>query len=114
MTSKHCDNGIAMEMCIVSVRLIILGMARPDAPQELGLALSQARAVRVRSHLLGLLANSASWQDEDANEGVRGLDLHMAPKLNQINNGSMACLKSGYFCIIFPCAQVTFALLPKS
>eukprot|EP00913_Durusdinium_trenchii_P017728 g16660.t1 len=53
------------------LRLTILGMARPDAPHELGVALSQARAVRVRSHLLGLLANSTQWQDEDATEGVR-------------------------------------------
>ena len=50
-------------------RLSILGMARPDAPPELGLALSQARAVRVRSHLLGLLANCPAWEDEHAIDG---------------------------------------------
>lgn len=49
-------------------------MARPDAPPELGLALSQARAVRVRSHLLGLLANCPAWEDEHAiDRGVRHL-----------------------------------------
>jgi len=54
------------------LRLSILGMARPDAPPELGLALSQARAVRVRSHLLGLLANCPAWEDEHAiDRGVR-------------------------------------------
>ena len=59
----------------MSARLSILGMARPDAPPELGLALSQARAVRVRSHLLGLLANCPAWQDEEAMDGgVRCLD----------------------------------------
>lgn len=50
-------------------RLSVLGMARPDAPPELGLALSQARAVRVRSHLLGLLANCPAWEDEHAIDG---------------------------------------------
>ena len=34
-------------------------MARPDAPPDLGLALSQARAVRVRAQLLELLATEA-------------------------------------------------------
>ena len=51
-------------------------MARPDAPPELGLALSQARAVRVRSHLLGLLSelSSCQWQEEEAMDcGVRAL-----------------------------------------
>jgi hypothetical protein len=63
-------------------RLSIVGMARPDAPPELGLALSQARAVRVRSHLLGLLSelselselSSCQWQEEEAMDcGVRAL-----------------------------------------
>ena len=46
-------------------------MARPDAPPELGLALSQARAASVRSHLLGLLSASAAWQGEDPSDGLR-------------------------------------------
>ena len=60
-------------------RLSIVGTARPDAPPELGLALSQARAVRVRSHLLGLLSelselSSCQWQEEEAMDcGVRAL-----------------------------------------
>ncbi|CAL1150875.1 unnamed protein product [Cladocopium goreaui] len=59
------------------LRLSIVGTARPDAPPELGLALSQARAVRVRSHLLGLLSelselSSCQWQEEEAMDcGVR-------------------------------------------
>lgn len=57
------------------LRLSIVGMARPDAPPELGLALSQARAVRVRSHLLDLLSELSScprWQEEEAMDcGVR-------------------------------------------
>ena len=53
------------------LRLTIVGMARPDAPPELGLALSQARAVSVRSHLLGLLSASAAWQGEDPSDGLR-------------------------------------------
>eukprot|EP00435_Cladocopium_sp_Y103_P014937 s3895_g3.t1 len=54
------------------LRLSIVGMARPDAPPELGLALSQARAVRVRSHLLGLLSSCQAWQEEEAMDcGVR-------------------------------------------
>lgn len=57
------------------LRLTIVGMARPDAPPELGLALSQARAVSVRSHLLGLLSASAAWQGEDPSDGLRSWDV---------------------------------------
>ncbi|CAJ1367897.1 unnamed protein product [Effrenium voratum] len=46
------------------LKLIVRGMARPDAPPDLGLALSQARAVRVRAQLLELLATEEPWQQE--------------------------------------------------
>ncbi|CAE7198334.1 unnamed protein product [Symbiodinium microadriaticum] len=49
--------------------LLVRGYARPEAPPDLGIALSQARAARVRSHLLGLLG-PGRWQ-EDATEGLR-------------------------------------------
>ena len=48
--------------------LIVRGYARPEAPPDLGVALSQARATRVRSHLLSLLKGSL---DEDASDGIR-------------------------------------------
>ena len=45
-------------------RLTVLGLARPDAPPELGKSLAQARAVNVRQHLLSLLEASPGWQEE--------------------------------------------------
>ena len=75
-------------------RLSIVGTARPDAPPELGLALSQARAVQARSHLLGLLSelSSCTWQEEEAMDcGVRALDLGMGMGMSQVSWDSEFC-----------------------
>mmetsp|Transcript_53892 Transcript_53892/g.100982 ORF Transcript_53892/g.100982 Transcript_53892/m.100982 type:complete len:237 (-) Transcript_53892:102-812(-) len=52
-----------------SLQLLVRGYARPEAPPDLGVALSQARAARVRSYLLRLLKDFG-W-DEDPSEGIR-------------------------------------------
>tara|TARA_B110001452_G_C15126978_1_gene392727 strand:+ start:316 stop:813 length:498 start_codon:yes stop_codon:yes gene_type:complete len=53
------------------LRIRIHGYAQPEAPSSIGEALAQARATSVRQLLLTLLQGEASWEDEDANEGVR-------------------------------------------
>ena len=69
-------------------------MARPDAPPELGLALSQARAVRVRSHLLDLLSELSScprWQEEEAMDcGVRAVE-----KSGRSRDGGLVTMENG-------------------
>lgn len=56
-----------------SLRIRIEGFADPSAPDEIGRAISQARAVTVRAALLLMLRNSGAteWEDEDPDEGTR-------------------------------------------
>lgn len=52
------------------LRIRIEGFADPSAPDEIGRAISQARAVTVRSALLHKLKTACvEWKDEDAEEG---------------------------------------------
>lgn len=53
------------------LRIQCEGHARPQSPPEYGMALSQARAARVRSELLLRCRDTAAWSTEDRTEGVR-------------------------------------------
>lgn len=54
------------------LRIRIEGFADPSAPDEIGRAISQARAVTVRAALLDILKQKGlEWHDEDPEEGRR-------------------------------------------
>jgi len=64
------------------LRLRIHGFAQPDAPNRIGEALAQARAVAVRQRLLLALSGVSEWSDEDPNAGVRS-DRSLSPWLSE-------------------------------
>ena len=77
---QHLDGVAATLRRHMGLSLLIRGYARPEAPPDLGLALSQARATRVRSYLVGILG----W-DEDANDGIRaGGYSEMHPDIGEV------------------------------